>query len=145
MSKLPANLLTDSVRAVGDRQPNRLGGIRGGTQGVRTHMGNARGLPRGSRGGRRCRRLDVAGGATSDEPAADPYGDAKFATSESPCPDDRVTRAAIAWSFGLEQPQDPLRTVRRPHRDDPPIGFAQRLRRNHAHQTRRSYALTVKP
>ena len=133
MVELPPDLLADGLGSAGCGQAGRLGGIRGGTQGVRTHMGNARGLSRSSRGGRRCRSLNGASGATSDESAADQFGDAELATSESPCPQDRVTGPAIVRSFGLEQPQHPLCTVRRPHRDDPPIGFAQRLRRDHAH------------
>jgi hypothetical protein len=39
--------------------------------------------------------------------------------------------AAVPRSFRLEQSQCPLRAVRRPHRDDPPVSFAQCLRRTH--------------
>ncbi len=39
--------------------------------------------------------------------------------------------AAIRRSLRLEQSQHPLRSVRRPHRDYPPVNFAQRLRRTH--------------
>ena len=50
--------------------------------------------------------------------------------------------AAIPGSFRLEQLQHPLRTVRRPYRDDPPVSFAQCLRRTHTprffHAFRRS-------
>ena len=45
MAKLPANLLADSLRPVRGGQSGRVGGIRGGTQGVRAHMRDARGLP----------------------------------------------------------------------------------------------------
>jgi hypothetical protein len=133
MTKLPPDLLTDSVWPVGGRKTSRLSGIRGGTQSVRAHVGDARGLPRGSRGGRRCGSPNVTSAASSDKSAVDRFGDAELATSESPRPSDRVKGAAIVRSLGLEQPQHPLCTVRRPHRDDPPIAFAQRLRRAHAY------------
>jgi hypothetical protein len=63
----------------------------------------------------------------SDETAAG-LSDAKLATGKGPKPGDGITGAAIPRSFRLEQSQHPLRAVRRPHRDDPPISFAQRLR-----------------
>ena len=44
-AKLPADLLADSLRPVRGGQSSRLGGIRRGTQGVRTHMRDGCRLP----------------------------------------------------------------------------------------------------
>lgn len=131
MTKLPADLLTDSVLLVGSGKTSCLGGIRRGTQGVCAHMGNSRGLPRGSGGCRCYGSVHVTSGAATDKSATDLLGDIKLTASEGSCPGDRVTGPAILWSFRLEQPQHPLCAVRCPHRDDPPIDFAQRLRRPH--------------
>ena len=94
-------------------------------------MSNGRGLPRGpgvsGSGGSR----HVARGAATDEPPADLPGDLELATSEGSRPGDRVPGAAVVWSFRLERPQHPLRAVRRPPGDNPPVAFAQRLRRAH--------------
>lgn len=133
MTKLPADLLTDGVLWVGSGETSCLGGIRRGTQGVCAHMENRRGLPRGSGGCCCCGSVHVLSGAATDKSAADLLGDIKLATSEGSCPGDRVTGPAILWSFRLEQAQHPLCAVCCPHRDDPPIGFAQRLRRSHTH------------
>jgi hypothetical protein len=59
------------------------------------------------------------------------FGDVTLAASEGPAPGDRITRAAVARSFRLEQSQHPFRAIRRPRRDDPPVGLTQRLRRAH--------------
>ncbi|MBV8919547.1 MAG: hypothetical protein JOZ76_15885 [Bradyrhizobium sp.] len=67
----------------------------------------------------------------TDKTAADLVDDAKLTTCERPGPGDGIPRAAIIGSCGLEQSQHPLRAVSSPRRDDPPIGFAQRLRRTH--------------
>jgi hypothetical protein len=141
LAKLPGDLLADSLRPVGGGQSSRLGGIRGGTQGVRAHMRDACCLTSGSGGGCCCWSLHVTSGATTDEAAADLFGDAKLATSKGPRPGDRVTRAAILRSFRLEQSQHPLRTVGRPHRDDPPVSFGQCLRRTHTQDTSTRLAL----
>jgi hypothetical protein len=87
-------------------------------------MGNSGGLAGRSGGGRCCGSFHVTSGATSDKSAADRFGHAKLAPSESPRPGDRVAGAAIPWSFRLEQPQDPFRAVRRPRCDDAPVSFA---------------------
>jgi hypothetical protein len=91
---------------------------------MRAHMGNSGGLAGRSGGRRRCGSFHVTSSATSDKPAADLFDNAKLATSEGPRPGDRVAGAAIPWSFGLEQPQNPFRAVRFPRRDDAPVGFA---------------------
>jgi hypothetical protein len=86
------------------------------------------GLPGRSGGGHCCGSAHLASGGTIDKAAADLVRDAKLATSKSPRPGDRLTGAAILRGLRLEQSQHPLRAVRRPHRDDPAISFAQCLR-----------------
>lgn len=130
MGKLPADLLADSLRPVRGGQSSRLGGIRGATQGVRAHVRDACGLSGRSGGGHRGGNAHLTSGRMSDETTAG-LSDAKLAPSKSPKPGDRITRTAVPRSFPLEQSQHPLRAVRRPHRDDPPLSFAQRLRRTH--------------
>jgi hypothetical protein len=116
---------------VGRGQTCGLGGIRGGTQRVRTHVGDGRGLPRGSGGRGSGGSVHLTSGAATDEPPADLFGDMELATSERPRPGDCVPGAAVLWSFRLEQAQHALSAVRRPRRDHPPVAFAQRLRRAH--------------
>ena len=130
MAKLPADLLTDSLRPVRGGQRSGLGGIRGGTQRVRPHMRDACGLPGGSGGRHRCGSAHLTSRGMSDETAAG-LSDAKLATGKGPQPGEGITGAAIPRSFLLEQSQHPLRAVRRPHRNDPAVSFAQRLRRTH--------------
>jgi hypothetical protein len=131
VAQLPTDLLSHSDVLVGRGQTGCLGGIRGGTQGVRAHMGNRRRLPGGSGGCRRGRSPHVTSGAATDEPPADLLHDIKLPTSEGARPANRLPGAAILWSFRLEHPQHPLSAVRRPRRDDPPVALAQRLRRTH--------------
>jgi hypothetical protein len=83
MVKLPSDLLADRPRPARGGQSRRLSGIRGGTQSVRAHMRDARGLPGGSGGGRRCRRAHVTSGGMSAETAAG-LCDAKLATGKGP-------------------------------------------------------------
>jgi hypothetical protein len=131
VAQLPTDLLRNSDVLVGRGQTCCLGGIRGGTQGVGSHMGDGRGLSRGPGGRDSGGSLHVTSGAATDEAPADLLGDIELATGERSRPRDCVPGAAIPWSFRLEQPQHPLRAVRRPRRDDPPVAFAQRLRRAH--------------
>lgn len=74
MTKLPADLLTESVLLVGSGKTSCLGGIRRGTQGVCAHMGNSRGLPRGSGGCRCCGSVHVTSDAPTNKSAADLHG-----------------------------------------------------------------------
>jgi hypothetical protein len=129
-AKLPANLVADSVRPVGGRQAGGLGGICGGTKGVRAHVRDACGLPCCSGGSRRG-SAHVTSGASSNEATADLLCDAKLATRKRPCPCDGIARAAVLRSLRLKQSPHPLRAVRRPSCDNPPVSFAQRLRRTH--------------
>ena len=129
-TKLPADLLADCVWRVGGGQSSRLGGVRGGTQGVRAHVGDACGLPSRSGGGHRRGSAHLTSGGMSDKPAAG-LTDAELAIREGPQPGDGISRTAIPRSLRLEQSQHPLRAVRRPHRDDPAVSFAQCLRRTH--------------
>jgi hypothetical protein len=87
-------------------------------------MRDACGLPGRSGGGYRRGCAHLTSGGMSDETAAG-LSNAKLATSKGPQPCDGITRAAIPRSFRLEQSQHPLRAVRRPHRDEPPVSFAQ--------------------
>src|SRR4051794_32060805 len=82
-AKLPADLLADRLRPVRGRQSSRLGGVRGGAQGVRAHMRDARGLPGRAGGGHRCGTAHVTSSGVSDETAAG-LRDAKLATSKGP-------------------------------------------------------------
>jgi hypothetical protein len=132
MTQLPVDLSRNSDVLIGCGQSCCLGGIRGGTQGVRSHVGNGRGLARGSGGCGSGGIPHLARGSATDEPATDLLGDIELATSEDSRPGDCFPRAAILWSLRLEQPQHPLGAVRRPRRDDPPVTFAQRLRRAHS-------------
>jgi hypothetical protein len=108
---------------------------------MRTHVSDRRGLPGRTGSSHRRRRAYLTRSRTPDKPAANLPGDAELATREGTRPGDCITRPAIPWSFGLEQTKHPLRAVRRPRRDDPPVSLAQRLRRTHAqivHPSRRS-------
>ncbi len=107
-------------------------GVRGGAQGVRAHVRDGRGVSSRSGGGRGRGGTHLAGGSSIYKATADPLRDAKLATGESAGPGDCITRPAIPRGFRLEQSEYPLRAVRRPSRDDPPVSFAQRLRRPHA-------------
>jgi hypothetical protein len=91
---------------------------------VGAHVRDGGGLAGRSGGGRRCGSSRLTRGVEGDESAADLVGDAELAASEGPRPGDRVTGAAVAGSFRLEDSQHPFRAIRRPHSDDPPIGFA---------------------
>ena len=131
VTKLPADLLTDCVWTIGGSQAGGLGGIRGGAQSVRAHMWDGCGLSGRFGGGHCCGSADLTSGAAILETTADLLRDVKLATSEGSRPGDRLTGPAIPRSFRLEQSQHPLSAVRRPHSDDPPVSFAQRLGRAH--------------
>lgn len=68
----------------------------------------------------------------SHEPTTDLLGHSELTTSEGPRPGHGIAGTVISRSFRFEQTQHPLRAVGGPRRDDPPISFAQRLRRTHA-------------
>jgi hypothetical protein len=139
VAQLRTDLLSNSDVLVRPGQTCCLGGIRGGTQAVRSHVGNGCGLTRGSRGCGSGGSAHVTSGAATDEPPADLLGDIKLATSEGPRPVDCLAGAAILWSFRLEQPQHSLGAVGRPRRDDPPVAFAQRLPRAHKQHPRSAH------
>ena len=131
VAQLPLDLLGNGDVLVGRGQTCGLGGIRGGTHGVRAHVGDGRGLSRGSGGCGSGGSRHVTRGAATDEAPADLLGDIALAPSEGSRPRDRVPRAAILWTFRFEQPQHPLGAVRRPRGNGAPVAFAQRLRRTH--------------
>jgi hypothetical protein len=95
---------------------------------MRTHVGDCCGLPRGAGGSGRCRGAHLTCAGSAGEPAADLFCDVKIATAEGPCSRDGIAGAGIAWGFRLEQSEHSLRAISRPHSNDSPFGFAERLR-----------------
>ena len=132
VAQLPTDLFSNIDALVGRGQSRGLRGVRGGAQGVRSHVGDGRGLPRASGGSGGGRSLHVTSGAAADESSADLAGDIELATRKGSRPSDCIPGAGVVWSFRLEQPQHPLGAGRGPRRDDPPVAFAQRLRRAHS-------------
>ena len=131
VTQLPLDLLTDGVWPIGGGTTGCLGGIRGGAQGVGAHMWDGCGLSGRSGCGRCCRSAQLTSGARIFKTAADRFRNVKLATSEGSRPRNGLSGTAIPRSLCLEQSQHPLRAGRRPHSDDPPVSFAQRLRRAH--------------
>jgi hypothetical protein len=129
--QLPTHLLVDRLVRVRCGQPSRLGGIRGSTQRMCTHVSDARCLPHRSGGGHRSRRADIGCGAASDESPADLVSGAQLSASERTHPSDPLPGAKVMRGFRLEQHKDPLRAVCRPGRHDSAVRLAQRLRRSH--------------
>jgi hypothetical protein len=122
--ELPADLLTHSVCSVRRGETSGLRGVCGGTEGMGTHMRGGCGLSGRSSGRDRGRNLHLARWDATNESAADPLCDVELTARESPRPGDQITRAAIPWSYRLEDSQHVLRAIRRPRRDGPPVGFA---------------------
>jgi hypothetical protein len=131
MTELRSDLVGDSPGAVGGGKPSRRGGVRGGTQGMRAHVRDGCGLSGCLGGRRRGRSGNIARGGACDEATPDLLRDIEFAAGEGPRSGDGIAGTAIPRSFGFEQPQHALCAVRRPPGDDPPVGFAHRLRRPH--------------
>jgi hypothetical protein len=95
------------------------------------HMSNGRCLA-GRVGGRHRRGpAHFASGTAALEPMPDLRGDIEFAAGESSGPSDGFAGTAVPRSFGLEQPQGALGTHGCPGSHDPPVSFAERLRRSH--------------
>ena len=132
MAVLPLNLVADSLGAVGGGKPGRLGGVSGSTQGVRVHVRDGCGLPGCFGGSHRRRSGNLARSGASEEATADLVGNVELATGKSTRSGDGIAGTTVTWSFRLEQPQHTLCAVSPPGRDDPPVGFAQCLRRAHA-------------
>ena len=122
------------IRGVGPlrcAQGSCLHGVSGRTEGVGSHMGNTRGL-RGRTGGRHSGGGGhVARRATSDESPANLFSGTNLAATESARSSDRISWTIIFRSLCFEQTQDSTGAVRRPHRNNATIGFAQGLQRNH--------------
>jgi hypothetical protein len=78
MAKLPADFVVDSLSHVRGGQPSRLGGIRGGTKGVRAHMRDGGSLPDSSSGGHRCGSAHLTSRGAVDEATADLFRNAKL-------------------------------------------------------------------
>jgi hypothetical protein len=130
-AELPADFFLDCARLFWHSQARCFGGIGGRAQRVRAHVWNGSGLARCARGSRGCKGSDLTRGAPGNESVSYSLGHAKLTTGEGAGSRDRVAGAAIARSFRLKQAQHPLRAVRSPRCDDPPVGFAQRLCRLH--------------
>jgi len=130
--KLPTGFLADRLRSVRCGPAGGRGGIRGGTQSVRAHMRDTGGrLPGRTGGGHRCGSCHLARGGAADETAADLPCDASSprAKARVRAIPSRGRRSPVASASN--NPQHPLRTIHRPSRDDPPVSFDQRLRRDH--------------
>ena len=67
---------------IGRGEARRLGGVRGGTERVRPHVGHRRGLSRGSGGRDRGRSVHVTRSSATGEPPANLLGDIELASSE---------------------------------------------------------------
>jgi hypothetical protein len=90
-------------------------------------MRDGRGLSDSARSRRRCVSAHFTRGRLANETAADLLCDAELAMSKGAGPGDRIAGATVSGSFCLEQSEHSFRAVRGPRRDDPPVGFAQRL------------------
>jgi len=130
--ELPTNLCFTSIWLVGCGQPGGLRGVRGGAESVSAHVRDGRCLSGRSGGSHGCGGVSLLCWDATLEAATDPLGGAHIATCECPCPGYQFTRTSIAWSGRLEDVQHVLGAVRRPRRQRPPIGFAQRLRGRHS-------------
>jgi hypothetical protein len=69
----------------------------------------------------------VVRGTTGDEAPTNLLSGTELTASETSCSGDRISRAIIFRSIRFEQAQYSFRAVRRPHRDNAPIGLAQSL------------------
>lgn len=92
-----------------------------------SHVGDAGGLRGGTGGGDSGGGGRAGGSATGHETPADLLRGTQLAASESAGSSDRVSRPVISGSVSLEQRQDAISAIRRPHRDHSAIGFAQCL------------------
>jgi hypothetical protein len=95
---------------------------------MRAHVRDRCGLPGSPGGSSRCRGAHLTRGGSAGEPAPDLFCDVKLAMAERPRSRDGIARPGIAWSFRLEQSEHPFRAISSPHSNDPPFGFAERLR-----------------
>jgi hypothetical protein len=79
----------------GAARPAALAAYAAAPKGVRSHVGDGRGLSRGSGGCGSCGSPHATRRSATNEPAADLLGDINFATSEGSRPGDRGPGAAI--------------------------------------------------
>jgi hypothetical protein len=129
--ELPADLVFDDSWPIRIPEAGGPGGIRGGTKRVGAHMADGDGLTGGSGSGRCSGRLHLTGTDATDKTAADLLRRAQLSSGERASPGDERPRAAIIWSLGLEQPENPLGAVSGPGGDETSVGFTQRLGRAH--------------
>src|SRR5581483_117188 len=130
MADLPPDLLGHGVRALGRRQADRLGGVCGRAESVGAHVRRSRGLAGGPSRGHRGRRppaLACRGVSVSCQAAGGP--NAKLASCEGSESGYRFARSKIMRGLGLEQSENPLGAVGGPDRDQPSVGFTERLGR----------------
>src|ERR1700744_1183941 len=99
MLQLPLDLLADSLRAIGDCESLRFGGVCGRTEGMRAHMRNRCGLPRCSSSRDRAQSAHRTSASTPVEATADLAGDVKLAPCEATRASDGLARAAVLRSF----------------------------------------------
>ena len=111
-AKLPADLIADSLLRVRAGKSSRLGGIRGGAQGVRAHVRDAGGLPGRSRGSHRCGSAHLTRGGMSDETAA--------GLSRRQAPHEQRPVAGRSRHGAGYPPEPPPRTIPAPAPRNPP-------------------------
>jgi hypothetical protein len=84
MAKLPADFLVDSLWPTRGGQTSRFGGVRCGTEGVRTHVRDGCGLSGRPGGGHRCGIAHLTSRGAVDETAPDLFRGTELATGEGP-------------------------------------------------------------
>jgi hypothetical protein len=125
--KLPADLVIDRVGPLGHPQASCFRGIGSSTEGVCSHVGDTRGLRGCPDGSHSSRGGHVARGTAGDETPADFFCGTELAARKRSGSSDRISWAIVSRSFRFEQTQYAIGAVRRPHRDNATIGFAQSL------------------
>ena len=103
MLELPADLLFDGLWTVRIGKAGGVGGISGRTQRVRAHVADRDGLAGGSSSGRCGGSLHITSANATDKPTANLVRSFEFSPGERAGPGDESSRAAIIWSFSLEQ------------------------------------------
>jgi hypothetical protein len=93
--ELPADLVLDGFWPVRIGVAGGLGGIRGGTQRVGSHVADRGGLAGGPSRCSGSGRLDLTSTDTAHKPAADLLGGVQLSSGERASPSDESPRAAI--------------------------------------------------
>jgi len=125
MLELPGDLVGSGRGLVRGGQPGRFRGVGGCAESVRTHVSDSGSLS-SSPGGCHCRRrAHCVRGSTSNEAPTNFTGGITFTLSKCPSASDGIAWSMVCRSLGLEQDQDSLSAVRRPHCDEAAVSFAQ--------------------